>query len=299
MDRPPSRIRWRYGTVDEENGPPIVLQNLPVCGNCHSFADNGSVLGLDVDYGNDKGAYGILPVSSHMVMGDDKIITWADYKREDGELTFGLLSRVSPTGRYVISTVKDRSVFVAIPDLMISQLFFPIKGILVVYDREKKTFKALPGADEMAARRDSLRAVTTALFALPEPYQSTLLQRYFENLSPDSESDYFCAGITEDILTDLSKIKGLRVAYSADWGYAKVDPEVRRVVWAFLEAAGLDSYAYRQSPHDMVVAAAIQDNARWWLDAIRSHCPEREAQMRADARKAQQDISTQQDNDNE
>ncbi len=53
----PSRIRWRFGTIDMEAGPPIVLQNLPVCGNCHSFADNGSVLGLDVDYGNDKGAY--------------------------------------------------------------------------------------------------------------------------------------------------------------------------------------------------------------------------------------------------
>jgi Tfp pilus assembly protein PilF len=142
------KIRWRYGTIDAQNGPPIVLQNLPVCGNCHSFADNGSVLGLDVDYGNDKGAYGILPVSAHMVMGDDKIITWADYKREDGELTFGLLSRVSPTGRYVVSTVKDRSVFVAIPDLMISQLFFPIKGILVVYDRETKKFAPLPGADD-------------------------------------------------------------------------------------------------------------------------------------------------------
>jgi serine/threonine protein kinase/tetratricopeptide (TPR) repeat protein len=35
---------------------------------------------------------------------------------------------------------------------------------------------------------------------------------YFENLSSDKESEYFCAGITEDILTDLSKIKGLRVA---------------------------------------------------------------------------------------
>ena len=35
---------------------------------------------------------------------------------------------------------------------------------------------------------------------------------YFENISPDSESEYFCAGITEDILTDLSKLKGLRVA---------------------------------------------------------------------------------------
>jgi Flp pilus assembly protein TadD len=146
--RDPSKIRWRFGTIDEESGPPIVLQNLPVCGNCHSFADNGSVLGLDVDYGNDKGAYAILPVSKHMVMDDAKIITWSDYKRQDGELTFGLLSRVSPTGRYVISTVKDRSVFVALPDILFSQLFFPIKGILVVYDRETKTFSALPGADD-------------------------------------------------------------------------------------------------------------------------------------------------------
>ncbi len=35
---------------------------------------------------------------------------------------------------------------------------------------------------------------------------------YFDNLSSDSESDYFCAGITEDLLTDLSKIPGLKVA---------------------------------------------------------------------------------------
>lgn len=143
----PSKIRWRFGTVDMED-PPIVLENLPVCGNCHSFADDGSVLGLDVDYGNDKGGYGILPVSTNMVMNDDSIITWADYKRTDGEVTFGLLSRVSPTGRYVVSTVKDRSVFVAMPDLMISQLFFPIKGILVVYDRETGEFFSLPGADD-------------------------------------------------------------------------------------------------------------------------------------------------------
>jgi Flp pilus assembly protein TadD len=144
----PSRIRWRYGTVDMEEGPPIVLENLPVCGNCHSFSDDGRTLGLDVDYGNDKGAYAIMDVSKRMVMDDETIITWADFEREDGELTFGLLSRVSPTGRYVVSTVKDRSVFVALPDLMMSQLFFPVKGILVVYDRERKTFGALPGADD-------------------------------------------------------------------------------------------------------------------------------------------------------
>jgi tetratricopeptide (TPR) repeat protein len=146
--RDPALIRWRFGTIDSESGPPIVLQNLPVCGNCHSFADNGSTLGLDVDYGNDKGAYAIMSVSKQMVMNDEKIITWADYERADGEITFGLLSRVSPSGRYVISTVKDRSVFVAIPDIMYSQLFFPIKGILVVYDRETETYAALPGADD-------------------------------------------------------------------------------------------------------------------------------------------------------
>jgi TolB-like protein/Tfp pilus assembly protein PilF len=35
---------------------------------------------------------------------------------------------------------------------------------------------------------------------------------YFDNLSSDPESDYFCAGITEDLLTDLSKVQGLGVA---------------------------------------------------------------------------------------
>lgn len=146
----PSRIRWRFGTVDSEDAPPIVLEDLPVCGNCHSFADDGSTLGLDVDYGNDKGGYAILPVSRQMELDDEKIITWSDYERDDGELTFGLLSQVSPDGRYVISTVKDRAVFVATPGIEFSQLFFPIKGILVVYDTETGTYAPLPGADDPA-----------------------------------------------------------------------------------------------------------------------------------------------------
>jgi tetratricopeptide (TPR) repeat protein len=146
--RDPSRIRWRFGAIDSETAPPIVLENLPVCGNCHSFSAKGGVLGLDVDYGNDKGAYAIIPVEEQMVMDDSKIITWADYKKEDDELTFGLLSQVSPDGRYVVSTVKDRAVFVATPEITFSQLFFPIKGILVIYDRETKEFHALPGADD-------------------------------------------------------------------------------------------------------------------------------------------------------
>lgn len=148
--RDPSRIRWRFGTIDSEESPPIVLENLPVCGNCHSFSRDGSLLGLDVDYGNDKGAYAVLPVSKEMVLDDGKILTWSDYRRNDGDATYGLLSQISPDGRYVISTVKDRAVFVATPDIQFSQLFFPIKGILVVHDRQTGEFKPLPGADDPA-----------------------------------------------------------------------------------------------------------------------------------------------------
>ena len=144
----PSKIRWRFGTIDSEEQPPVVLEDLPVCGNCHSFSADGSTLGLDVDYGNDKGAYAVLPVAEEMVLSDEKIITWSDFAREDAEPTFGLLSQVSPDGRYVISTVKDRAVFVATPGIEFSQLFFPIKGILAVYDTQTGTYAPLPGADD-------------------------------------------------------------------------------------------------------------------------------------------------------
>jgi tetratricopeptide (TPR) repeat protein len=146
----PSRIRWRFGSIAGERQPPTVLENLPVCGNCHSFSSNGKTLGMDVDYANDKGAYAVAAVARTMDLAAGDIITWSDYKRDEKDPTFGLLSQVSPDGRFVVSTVKDRSVFVAKPDLTFSQLFFPIQGILAIYSKNTKTFTALPGADNPA-----------------------------------------------------------------------------------------------------------------------------------------------------
>ena len=146
----PRRLRWRLGSVGSEQPPPVVLENLPVCGNCHSFSRDGATLGMDVDYANDKGSYAIVPVASQMSLSRESIITWTDFRRSDGELTFGLLSQVSPDGRYIVSTVKDRSIFMAKPDPAFSQLFFPIKGILGFYDRQTKTFSSLNGADDKA-----------------------------------------------------------------------------------------------------------------------------------------------------
>ncbi len=83
-----------------------------------------------------------------MVLDRQKIITWSDYKREDREPTFGLLSAISPDGRHAVSTVKDRSVFVPADDLAYSQLFFPIRGILAIHDRQTGEIHSLPGADD-------------------------------------------------------------------------------------------------------------------------------------------------------
>lgn len=48
----------------------------------------------------------------------------------------------------MVSTVKDRSSFVATEGFEYSQLFFPIKGILVIYDRKTRKYWSLPGADD-------------------------------------------------------------------------------------------------------------------------------------------------------
>ncbi|HWF89388.1 MAG TPA: protein kinase [Pyrinomonadaceae bacterium] len=49
--------------------------------------------------------------------------------------------------------------------------------------------------------------------AVPEKSIAVL---YFENMNSEKESDYFCAGMTEDIITDLSKIKELKVVSRTD-----------------------------------------------------------------------------------
>ena len=155
----PSAIRWRFGSVDSPEGPRVVLEKLPVCGNCHSFSGKAEFLAMDVDYASDKGSYIITRTAGDMSLATGDVITWNDFDgKKDVNLplfhrdisTFGLLSQISPDGRFVVSTVRDQSVFVDTPDLCFSQLFFPVKGILAFYSRSDRTFKPLPGVDDPA-----------------------------------------------------------------------------------------------------------------------------------------------------
>lgn len=141
-------IEWYMGSV-KGGEPRKMLDNMPVCANCHSFSGNGPTLAMDVDYGNDKGSYIITQARDTCSLLPEDIITWSNFRKDEGEPTFGLLSQISPSGKYVLSTVKDLSVFVAVDDnLAYSQLFFPIKGIIGIYNLESKTFGELQGAND-------------------------------------------------------------------------------------------------------------------------------------------------------
>src|SRR6185503_6980973 len=69
--------------------------------------------------------------------------------------------------------------------------------------------------------------ISTEVSAVPEKSIAVL---YFESMNPGDESDYFCAGITEDIITDLSKIKELKVVSRADvFPFRKKEVHTRQV----------------------------------------------------------------------
>lgn len=140
-------IRWRLGSISSEDEPRTVLDRMFNCANCHSFTADGKTLAMDLDYGRDKGSYAIATIEPELELTEHELISWRDFRREDNHQTFGLLSQISPDGRYVISTVKEVSVLRPLPDIYASQLFFPARGILAVYDRVEKRFFALKGAD--------------------------------------------------------------------------------------------------------------------------------------------------------
>jgi len=138
-------VQWCLGDISSEEPAKIVLKDMPVCGNCHSFTQDGQTLAMDVD-ADDKGSYIITSIQKDTLFDNDNIMTWSDFQKD--EPTLGLLAQISPDGRYAITTLKDVEIFVALDDIEYSNFFFPIKGILVVYDTVSETIRSLPGADD-------------------------------------------------------------------------------------------------------------------------------------------------------
>jgi tetratricopeptide (TPR) repeat protein len=139
-------IEWRLRDLSKPDSV-TVMKAIPTCGNCHSFSREGRTLGMDMDGpAGDKGAYAVVPVAKDMVINTENVFSWNDYNKD--QVTYGLFSRVSPDGRYVVSAV-DEMVYVAnYMDYGFLQTFYPTQGILAIYNRSTGEIKPLPGADD-------------------------------------------------------------------------------------------------------------------------------------------------------
>lgn len=76
--------------------------------------------------------------------------------------------------------------------------------------------KDLKRALETQAHRITTSRSSGATFTTDAVPDKSIAVLYFENMNSEKESDYFCAGMTEDIITDLSKIKELKVVSRTD-----------------------------------------------------------------------------------
>jgi len=95
-----------------------------------------------------------------------------------------------------------------------------------------KDLKELKVQLDSQVRSDSRAKISTTsteslVSAIPE---NSIAVLYFENMNSEPESDYFCAGMTEDIITDLSKLKELKVVSRSDvLPYRKKEINTRQV----------------------------------------------------------------------
>ncbi|HEU18023.1 MAG TPA: hypothetical protein ENO00_01385 [Deltaproteobacteria bacterium] len=167
----PEQFLWRFGSVSSYEPPPVVLKNMPFCGNCHHFSRDGRMFGMDIDYHGDKGGYAISPVDSRMILTPEDIMTWNDFNKEDEQKSQGFFARISPDGRHIIGTVKEQSFFALLADIEFSQFFFPARGLLAYYSIADGSFFLFPvPMIRIMSRRvqHGARTVDTSCFAGPK-----------------------------------------------------------------------------------------------------------------------------------
>lgn len=136
------------GDLGSWGRPRMVMQDLPLCFNCHAMDREGTVYGMDVDYRGDKGGYLMVGPAERVVVKPQDVFSWNDFAPpEPAEYSMGLFTRFSPDGRYAATTLGETSAFVMLDQPDYSQMFFPATGRIGLADRRTGRISLLPGAD--------------------------------------------------------------------------------------------------------------------------------------------------------
>jgi Tfp pilus assembly protein PilF len=139
-------VEWRLRDLSKPAST-LVLKDMPTCANCHSFSNDGKFLGMDMDGpSGDKGSYAVAPIEPRMVIGNKQVFTWNSFNPKWP--TNGLFARVSPDGRYVITSVNESMFVTNYLDFRFLQTFYPTRGILAFRERATGKIATLPGADD-------------------------------------------------------------------------------------------------------------------------------------------------------
>ncbi len=152
-------VAWRIRNVGEARSR-LVMGNLPVCANCHSFSADGKTMGMDLDgLQNNRGMYILARVAPEMAIRKQDVIQWSSAEGKlKGDVRIGFMSQVSPDGQYVVTTVNPAAMGAAaqepasnyyvanFKDYRFLQVFYPARGILSWYSRRTGVLRPLPGA---------------------------------------------------------------------------------------------------------------------------------------------------------
>ncbi len=86
------------------------------------------------------------------------------------------------------------------------------------------------GVWQFYIRRPSVEPASVEKMAFPLPKKPSIAVLPFNNLSGDPDQEYFCDGMTEDLITDLSKISGIFViARNSTYAYKEKPAKIRQV----------------------------------------------------------------------
>jgi len=153
-------VAWRLRNIAEPASR-VVMDDLPVCANCHSFSADGKTMGMDLDgLQNNRGLYILSHVGREVSVRRRDVIQWSTAKGAlKGSVRVGFMSQVSPDGQFVVTTIDPlQASGVRNPpsnyyvqnfkDYRFLQVFYPTRGILSWYSKASGVLQPLPGADD-------------------------------------------------------------------------------------------------------------------------------------------------------
>jgi serine/threonine protein kinase/tetratricopeptide (TPR) repeat protein len=140
---------------------------------------------------------------------------------------------------------------------------------LLEKDRELRYQSARDLRVDLERLRRTLAASTPEGAARSRHERPSIAVLPFENLSSDPEQEYFCDGMTDEIITALSKIRGLRVISRSSAMTLKGTRRTARETGALLNVGHVLEGSVRKAGHSVRVSAQLVDaatNGQLWAE---------------------------------